>query len=167
MNHGNPLQVLFLCTGNAARSILAEATLNHLARGRFVAASAGSRPAGQVHPATLRQLARSGIPTTGLRSKSWDEFTGEGAPEFDIVVTVCDRAAGEPCPVFFGGFVRTHWGQPDPVAAGPAASLERAFDLAHARVISRVRRLLDLPLESIPRVEWRGALDRVSRLDAA
>jgi protein-tyrosine-phosphatase len=159
-----PLKVLFLCTGNSARSILAEATLNHLARGRFVAASAGSRPAGRVHPATLRQLERSGIPTAGLRSKSWEEFAGEDAPAFDIVVTVCDRAAGETCPVFLGARVRTHWGQADPVAATPAAQ-ERAFHEAHARVLARVRRLVDLPLEAIPQAEWRGALDRIGRGD--
>lgn len=158
-----PLQVLFLCTANSARSILAEATLNHLARGRFVAASAGSRPAGAVHPLALRQLERAGMPTHGLRSKSWDEFTGDQAPNFDIVVTVCDRAAGEECPVFFGGFVRTHWGQPDPAAVGGTAAGERAFAEAHARVAGRVRRLLDLPLEAIPRAEWRGALDRIGR----
>jgi arsenate reductase (thioredoxin) len=138
--------------------------LNHLARSRFVAASAGSRPAGTVHPAALRQLERSGIGVAGLRSKSWDEYTGEQAPAFDIVVTVCDRAAGEACPVFFGGFVRTHWGQADPAAAGGgAAAIERAFADAHARIIGRVRRLLDLPLEAIPRAEWRGALDRIGR----
>ena len=159
-----PLRILFLCTGNSARSILAEATLNHLARGRFLAASAGSRPAGAVHPAALRQLERGGIRTAGLRSKSWDEFSGEDAQAFDIVVTVCDRAAGEDCPVFFGGFVRSHWGQPDPAAAkGPPEAVQRAFEVAHATVIRRVRRLLDLPLAAIPRVEWRGALDRVGR----
>lgn len=159
-----PLQVLFLCTGNSARSILAEATLNHLARGRFVASSAGSRPTGTVHPAALRQLERGGISAAGLRSKSWDEFTGEDAPTFDIVVTVCDRAAGEDCPVFFGGFVRTHWGQADPAATtGSPQAVERAFADAHARIIGRVRRLLDLPLEAIPRAEWRGALDRIGR----
>jgi protein-tyrosine-phosphatase len=157
-----PLSVLFLCTGNSARSILAEATLNHLARGRFTAASAGSHPAGAVNPGALRQLERSGIATAGLRSKSWDEFTAEGAPPFDIVVTVCDRAAGETCPVFFGGFVRTHWGQPDPAAvSAPPEAVEKAFAAAHSTVIGRVRRLLDLPLESIPRSEWRAALDRI------
>jgi protein-tyrosine-phosphatase len=162
-----PLQVLFLCTGNSARSILAEATLNHLARGRFTAVSAGSRPTGSVHPLALRQLERAGMSTTGLRSKSWDEFTGDEAPTFDIVVTVCDRAAGEECPVFFGGFVRTHWGQPDPAAvSGPPAAVERAFAEAHAQVALRVRRLLDLPLEAIPRAEWRGALDRIGRDEA-
>lgn len=159
-----PLRILFLCTGNSARSILAEATLNHLARGRFLAASAGSHPAGAVHPEALRQLERGGIRTDGLRSKSWDEFTGEDAPTFDVVVTVCDRAAGESCPVFFGGFVRTHWGQPDPAAA-PAAARRQAFEDAHATVIRRVRRLLDLPLAAIPRAEWRAALDRVGRDD--
>jgi protein-tyrosine-phosphatase len=157
-----PLSVLFLCTGNSARSILAEATLNHLARGRFNAASAGSHPTGAVHPGALRQLERSGIATSGLRSKSWDEFTAEDSPPFDIVVTVCDRAAGEDCPVFFGGLVRTHWGQPDPAGVvAPPEAVERAFAAAHSAVIGRVRRLLDLPLESIPRGEWRAALDRI------
>lgn len=160
------IQVLFLCTGNSARSILAEATLNHLARGRFKAASAGSHPVGAVHPGALRQLERSGIRTEGLRPKSWEEFSGEDAPTFDVVVTVCDRAAGEPCPVFIGGFVRTHWGQSDPAAArgGPEA-IQRAFEDAHATVIRRVRRLLDLPLAAIPRAEWRAALDRIGRDD--
>ena len=161
-----PLTVLFLCTGNSARSVLAEATLNHLARGRFIASSAGSFPTGVVNPAALAQLQRSGISTADLRSKSWDEFTGDGAPAFDIVVTVCDRAAGETCPVFFGGYVRTHWGQPDPAAVtAPPAAVERAFAEAHATVIGRVRKLLDLPLESLPRSEWRGMLDRIGRDD--
>jgi protein-tyrosine-phosphatase len=158
----SPLSVLFVCTGNSARSILSEATLNHLARGRFVAFSAGSKPTGAVNPGALKQLERSGIAVEGLRSKSWDEFTGDHAPEFDIVVTVCDRANGEQCPVFFGGFVRTHWPQPDPAEVGaPAEAVERAFAQAHRVVINRVRRLLDLPLESIPRAEWRAALDRI------
>jgi protein-tyrosine-phosphatase len=162
-----PLSVLFLCTGNSARSVLAEATLNHLARGRFVASSAGSFPTGNVNPAAIAQLQRSGIATADLRSKSWDEFSADDAPAFDIVVTVCDRAAGETCPVFFGGFVRTHWGQADPAAVtAPAAAVERAFSDAHAIAIARVRKLLDLPLESLPRSEWRGVLDRIGR-DAA
>jgi protein-tyrosine-phosphatase len=157
-----PVKVLFLCTGNSARSILAEATLNHMARGRFEAHSAGSHPTGTVNPGALAQLARAGIATAGLRSKSWDEFSADGAPGFDLVVTVCDRAAGEICPVFFGGFVRTHWGQSDPAGiAGPPAAVAQAFAAAHSIVIARVRRLLDLPLESIPRAEWRGALDRI------
>ncbi len=155
-----PLRILFLCIANSARSILAEATLNHLARGRFLAASAGSHPAGTVHPLALRQLQLGGIDPRGLRSKSWTEFTGEDAPAFDIVVTVCDRASGEPCPVFFGGFVRTHWGQPDPAAVAPDAQ-PAAFATAHAVAIRRARRLLDLPLAAIPRAEWRGALDRI------
>ncbi len=162
-----PLSVLFLCTGNSARSVLAEATLNHLARGRFVASSAGSFPTGSVNPAAIAQLQRSGIATDGLRSKSWDEFSADDGPAFDIVVTVCDRAAGETCPVFFGGFVRSHWGQSDPAAVtAPTAAVERAFSDAHATVIARVRKLLDLPLESLPRRAWRGVRDRIGR-DAA
>jgi protein-tyrosine-phosphatase len=162
-----PLSVLFLCTGNSARSILAEATLNHLGRGRFVAHSAGSQPTGRVNPAALRQLEASGIATAGLRSKSWDEFAGDGSPAFDIVVTVCDRAAGETCPVFFGGFVRCHWGQPDPAEVRePESAVASAFAEAHRIVLARVRRLIDLPLASMPREDWRAALDRIGADDA-
>lgn len=105
-----PYRVLFLCTGNSARSVLAEATLRAWAGHRFEAFSAGSRPAGQVNPFALERLAAEGIPTTGLRSKSWDEFAVADAAPMDLVVTVCDAAASEPCPVVFGDFLRVHWG---------------------------------------------------------
>ncbi len=159
-----PIHVLILCTGNSARSVLAEATLNHLAKGRFRAWSAGSRPVGRVNPAAIAQLEASGISTEGLRSKSWDEFIRDGAPQFDIVITVCDSAAGETCPVFFGAPVRTHWGQPDPAAVvGPPESIATAFREAHNLIVRRFDRLLKLPLASIPRTEWRTWLDRIGR----
>lgn len=159
-----PIHVLILCTGNSARSVLAEATLNHLAKGRFRAWSAGSRPAGRVNPAAIAQLEASGIPTEGLSSKSWDAFVTDDAPYFDIVITVCDSAAGETCPVLLGAPVRTHWGQPDPAAVeGPPEAIAKAFREAHNLVARRIDRLLKLPLASIPRAEWRIWLDRIGR----
>jgi protein-tyrosine-phosphatase len=159
-----PIHVLILCTGNSARSVLAEATLNHLAQGRFRAFSAGSRPAGRVNPAAIAQLEASGIQTAGLRSKSWDEFAAEGAPDIDLVITVCDSAAGETCPIFLGAPVRTHWGQPDPAAVeSPPTAVIEAFREAHQLLIRRLDRLLALPLASIPRAEWRNWLDPIGR----
>jgi protein-tyrosine-phosphatase len=162
-----PIHVLILCTGNSARSVLAEATLNHLAKGRFRAWSAGSRPAGRVNPAAIAQLEASGIMTTGLRSKSWDEFARDDAPVFDLVITVCDSAAGEVCPLFLGAPVRTHWGQPDPAAVeSPPEAVAMAFREAHDLITRRLDRLLDLPLASIPRAEWRIWLDPIGRASA-
>jgi protein-tyrosine-phosphatase len=160
----HPIHVLILCTGNSARSVLAEATLNHLAKGRFRAWSAGSRPAGRVNPAAIAQLEASGISTAGLSSKSWDAFATDDAPHFDIVITVCDSAAGETCPVFLGAPVRTHWGQPDPAAVeGPPEAIAHAFREAHNLIVRRIDRLMKLPLASIPRAEWRTWLDRIGR----
>lgn len=165
--HDPVIQLLILCTGNSARSVLAEATLNHLAKGRFRAFSAGSRPAGRVHPLALAQLEAGGIPVDGLRSKSWEEFTVDGATEFDVVITVCDAAAGETCPVFLGAPVRTHWGQPDPAAVQTSPEdAARAFREAHALITRRVRRLLELPLASVPRSEWRQWLDPIGQPSA-
>ena len=118
--------VLFLCTGNSARSVLAEATLRAWAGNRFKVFSAGSQPTGTVNPFALAELAVEGISTAGLRSKSWDEFTTPEAPRMDLVVTVCDSAAAETCPVVFGDFLRTHWGLPDPAAAGGSDDDKRA-----------------------------------------
>ncbi|HEL3193565.1 TPA: arsenate reductase ArsC [Stenotrophomonas maltophilia] len=136
--------ILFLCTGNSARSVLAEATLRAWGGGRFTAYSAGSHPTGQVNPFALAQLRAEGIPVAGLRSKSWDEFA-DAAP-MDLVITVCDAAAAEACPVVFGDFIRSHWGLPDPAEAeGSDADKAAAFAHAHAIVEARVQALLALP----------------------
>ena len=157
-----PIHVLFLCTGNSARSILAEATLNHLGKGRFVAHSAGSHPAGKVHPQAVRQLEAESIPVSGYRSKSWDEFAGPDAPRLDLVVTVCDSAARETCPVFFGDFVLTHWGLPDPAAiTAPAEAVERAFAEAHKLVTHRIAQLLQLPFREMERGDLRERLGEI------
>ena len=131
--------VLFLCTGNSARSILAEAYLNAAGKGRFAAYSAGSHPAGQVHPFALELLREKRIPTDGLRSKSWDEFTRTGAPRLDFVVTVCDNAAGEVCPVWRGWPAKEHWGIPDPAAVqGPVDDRRLAFAGAFEDLRNRI-----------------------------
>lgn len=139
--------VLFICTHNSARSILAEALLNHFGGGRFRGHSAGSSPSGKVHPLALATLERMHVPTTGLRSKSWSEFAAPGAPEMDFVFTVCDSAAGEVCPVWPGHPMRAHWGLPDPSAVqGAPEEAERAF---HDTALALKRRigLFFLPLD--------------------
>jgi protein-tyrosine-phosphatase len=160
----NPCRVLFICTGNSARSILSEATLNHLGKGRFEAYSAGSQPTGRVNPYALEELKAAGIPTEGLSSKSWDRFTEEGAPPLDIVITVCDNAANEACPVLFGDFIKSHWGLPDPAAAeGRGASLE-AFRRAHTLILHRLTALVALPVETMDREALKQALDHIGAL---
>ena len=159
-----PCRVLFICTGNSARSILFEATLNHLGKGRFEAFSAGSQPTGRLNPYAIEELKAIGIPTEGLSSKSWDRFTREGAPPLDIVITVCDNAANEACPVLFGDFVKTHWGQPDPAAAPSAGAAIEAFRHAHTLVLYRVTALLKLPVETMNRDELKRALDHIGTL---
>jgi len=145
-----PYNVLFLCTGNSARSILAEAQLNALAPHRFKAYSAGSQPAGAVNPFTLDFLRSSGLPTDGLRSKSWSEFAAEGAPHMDFIVTVCDQAAGEACPVWPGHPAVAHWGVPDPAAAtGSDADKRHAFVQAAALLRRRIELFTSLPLDSL------------------
>lgn len=144
-DNARPLRVLFLCTGNSARSVIAEACLNAVGGGRFLASSAGSRPAGRVHPGALQVLARHGINAGGARSKSWDEFVG-GDP-VDIVITVCDAAAGETCPVFPGRGVRAHWPVPDPPAAGDEAAVTQAFEHALRVLSARIGDLVGLPTE--------------------
>ena len=146
------LNVLFLCTGNSARSILAEALLNHRGHGRFRAFSAGSFPTGRVNPHALRLLERMGIPAEGARSKSWDEFAAPGAPDIDFVITVCDNAAGEVCPVWPGHPVTAHWGVEDPAAAtGTESEIDAAFREAFDVLEHRVRALTDLPVASLDR----------------
>lgn len=138
--------VLFLCTGNSARSVLAEATLRAWGGGRFAAFSAGSQPTGAVNPFALAQLQSEGIANAGLRSKSWDEFTNDDAARMDLVITVCDSAAAETCPVVFGDFVRAHWGLPDPAAVEGSDEAKRAaFAQAQRVVKARVLALLALP----------------------
>lgn len=162
-----PRRVLFLCTGNSARSILAEATLNHLGGSHFVAFSAGSQPAGRVHPGALAQLTAHGIATDGLTSKSWDRFAQAGAANLDIVITVCDNAARESCPIFPGDVLRSHWSLPDPAAIDGAQTQRAAFDHVHQQIIQRLNALLALPLASLSRGAVQRALDHIGTLAAA
>ena len=142
--------VLFLCTGNSARSIMAEVMLNQLGRGRFKAYSAGSNPSGRVNPYSVETLSHLGLPTEGLRSKAWDEFAAPGAPPIDFVITVCDNAAGEVCPVWPGKPVTAHWGVFDPAAVeGSDEDKRRAFREAAAILRRRIELLLALPLEKL------------------
>ncbi|MBA3897767.1 MAG: arsenate reductase ArsC [Sphingomonadaceae bacterium] len=145
-----PFIVLFLCTGNSARSILAEALLNYHGAGRFRAFSAGSFPRGAVHPEALALLDRLDLPAAELRSKSWDEFAAPGAPQIDFIFTVCDNAAGETCPIWLGHPITAHWGIPDPAAVeGPAQ--RRAFAKAFRSLQYRISRLLSAPLDGMDR----------------
>ncbi len=139
-----PYNMLFLCTGNSARSILAESIVNHLGKGRFNGFSAGSQPKGEVHPYALDLLASLHLPIDGLRSKSWDEFAVAGAPSMDFIVTVCDNAAGEVCPIWPGQPMKAHWGLPDPAAVqGTEAERRAAFQHAFAALESRIKLFLD------------------------
>jgi protein-tyrosine-phosphatase len=140
------INVLFLCTGNSARSILAEAILNRRGGGRFAGFSAGSRPRGEVHPLALALLREKGHPVTDLRSKSWDEFASSGAPRMDRVVTVCDNAAGEACPVWPGHPAKAHWGLPDPAAVqGSETEQRRAFAETYASLDKLIAELVAQP----------------------
>ena len=162
-----PFNVLFLCTGNSARSIMAEALLNHFAKDRFRAFSAGSHPRGAVHPLALDTLERSHLPTDGLRSKSWDEFAREGAPPLDFVFTVCDRAAQEVCPLWPGQPMTAHWGIEDPARAeGSIEQQRRAFTAAFRALDARLRLFTSLPLESLDRLALQRELDSIGRSDA-
>jgi protein-tyrosine-phosphatase len=154
--------VLFLCTGNSARSILAEAYLNSAGKGRFKAYSAGSKPGGGVNPLALELLERSRIDTAGLRSKSWDEFAQPGAPTMDFVFTVCDNAAAEPCPYWPGQPMTAHWGVPDPAAAqGSDEDKRRAFILAFRTLSRRINLMLNLPLDKLDRLTIRNKLAEI------
>ncbi|HWA04317.1 MAG TPA: arsenate reductase ArsC [Rhizomicrobium sp.] len=156
--------VLFLCTGNSARSIIAEAALNSEGRGRFKAYSAGSFPVGAVNPHALALLRQSGLATDGLRSKSWSEFSGPGAPELDFVFTVCDNAAGEVCPVWPGQPITAHWGVPDPAAVtGSDAEKAKAFRETLRVLSNRIRVFAALPFEKLDRLKLKNRLDEIGK----
>ena len=157
--------VLFLCTGNSARSILAESLLDHWGRGRFRGFSAGSFPKGVVRPEALRLLQEAGLRTEGLRSKSWDEFAAPGAPVVDFVFTVCDQAAGEVCPVWPGHPVTAHWGIPDPAAVdGSEAEQMLAFREAFRALETRIKLFLSLPIASLDRLALTRKVEEIGRL---
>ena len=155
------LNILVLCTGNSARSILGEVLFNTLGNGRVTAASAGSQPAGKVNPGALVKLEAEGLSTEGLRSKSWDEFADSSEYPVDIVITVCDNAAGEACPVWYGSPVTVHWGIPDPAIEGSDEEIRAAFDRAYAALERRIRAALELPLEEMPPEKRQDALTAI------
>jgi arsenate reductase len=154
--------VLFLCTGNSARSILAEAILNSKGGPNFTACSAGSFPKGAVHPAALKQLELAHLSTAGLRGKSWDEFAKPGAPKMDFVFTVCDNAAREVCPVWPGKPITAHWGVPDPAAVdGTPEEIDRAFRDAYATLDRRISLFISLPFESLEKLSLKKEVERI------
>jgi arsenate reductase len=157
--------VLFLCTGNSARSILAESLLQHWSRGRFVAHSAGSQPKGSVHPYSLDLLRALKLPSEGFRSKSWDEFAQAGAPHLDFVFTVCDSAANEACPIWPGQPMTAHWGVPDPAAAtGSEIERRQAFREALRQLENRIKVFTALPLATIDRMSLKKRLDEIGKV---
>jgi arsenate reductase (thioredoxin) len=165
MTAGGPHNVLFLCTGNSARSIMAEVLLDHWGRERFKGYSAGSFPRGAVHPLALDLLEKSHLPTSGLRSKSWDEFAKPSAPRMDFVFTVCDQAAGETCPVWPGNPVTAHWGVPDPAAVnGTEAEQRKAFRTAYLALESRIKIFVALPIDRLDRLTIKREVDELGRL---
>jgi protein-tyrosine-phosphatase len=163
-----PFDILFLCTGNSARSILAEAIMNRIGEGKFRAYSAGSMPKGAVNPHALHLLESLRYPTEGLRSKSWDEFEQPDAPEFDFIVTVCDNAAGEVCPIWPGKPIRSHWGIPDPAAVeGSDAEIGLAFAEAFRLLSNRIRVFTSLPLHKLDGLSIRREMDEIGRAEGA
>lgn len=160
--------VLFLCTGNSARSILGEAVLNHVGAGRFRAFSAGSTPKGQVHPMSLGILSDAGVSIEGLRSKSWEEFAGSDAPKLDFVFTVCDNAAGEACPIWPGQPMTAHWGIEDPAAVdGPEFKQRAAFEDALRFMRNRIAAFTSLPLETIDNMALGSKLRGIGAMDGS
>jgi arsenate reductase len=160
----SPYNVLFLCTGNSARSIMAEALLNQKGTPTFTAHSAGSFPTGHVNPHALKQLEAARLPTSSLRSKSWDEFAKPGAPPMNFVFTVCDNAAREVCPVWPGQPITAHWGVPDPVAVvGSPARIARAFLDAFVALDRRIGLFLSLPLSRLDKLSLKKEIDRIGR----
>ena len=164
----DPFNVLFLCTGNSARSIMAEAILNKLGAGKFRAYSAGSQPKGRVDPRTIELLQSLGYDTSGFRSKGWNEFAKPGAPSLDFVFTVCDNAAGETCPVWPGQPMTAHWGVPDPAEAkGSAAEIALAFKDAYRMLHQRIGVFTALPIRSLDQLSLQQRLKEIGRMDGA
>jgi protein-tyrosine-phosphatase len=159
-----PYNVLFLCTGNSARSILAEVLIEHWGKERFTGYSAGSFRRGTVHPLALDVIERLNLRTTGLRSKSWDEFARPGAPVMDFVFTVCDQAAGEVCPIWPGNPITAHWGAPDPAAVeGTDGQRRQAFRDAYRQLETRIKLFVALPIEKLDRMAIKREVDQIGR----
>lgn len=159
-----PYNILILCTGNSARSILGEVLFNHLGKGRVRTWSAGSRPAGQVNPGALEWLQANGFETGNLRSKSWDEFAAPDAPQFDFIFTVCDNAAGETCPVWPGQPMTAHWGIPDPAHVEGEEARRAAFKQAAQQLARRIELFLQLPVEKLDQLALREQLAAIGRI---
>lgn len=159
--------VLFLCTGNSARSIMAEVLLNHLGKGRFRSFSAGSHPAGQVNPLALELLRARGLPVDALRGKNWGEFAQPGAPTMDFVITVCDKAGGEQCPFWPGQPMTAHWGFEDPAAAtGPDDARRKRFEKVFIEIARRIELLLALPLDKLDRLALEKKVREIGRVQS-
>jgi arsenate reductase len=159
-----PFNVLFLCTGNSARSIMAEAILNSIGKGKFKAFSAGSHPSGSVNPLALELLTQNGLPTEGLRSKDWSEFEQPGAPFMHFVFTVCDQAAAEPCPIWPGQPITAHWGVRDPAAVEGTDDVKRkAFLTAFTEMHRRISLFINLPIETLGDLALKQRLDEIGR----
>lgn len=168
MSAHRPYNVLFLCTGNSARSIIAEAILQRVGAGKFNAYSAGSMPKGDVHPQAAALLTRLNHDVSRFRSKSWDEFAAPGAPPLDFVFTVCDNAAGEVCPVWPGQPMTAHWGLPDPAAVtGSDVEIARAFANTYGALQNRIAIFVNLPFEGLDRLSLQNRLDGIGKTDAA
>ena len=159
-----PYNVLVLCTGNSARSVLGEVLFNVLGKGKFKAYSAGSKPAGKVNPGAIEWLQTHGHSIEGLRSKSWDEFAALGAPEFDFVFTVCDNAAGEVCPVWYGSPMTAHWGIPDPAHIEGDEARRAAFNKAAEQLARRIRLFMNLPVEKLDKLALKEKLAEIGRI---
>ena len=159
-----PINVLFLCTGNSARSIMAEVIMNNKGNSNFTAYSAGSRPTGRIHPLALRQIESAKMRTQGLRSKSWDEYTSPGAPEIHFVFTLCDRAVGEECPLLKGHPLTAHWGVPDPAAVvGTPEEMDRAFREAYSILHRRITLFMSLPITKLEQQVIQAEINRIGK----
>lgn len=168
LSSDRPFNILFLCTGNSARSILAEAIMNKAGRGRFAAYSAGSMPKGEVHPQAVKLLRSLGYPTERLRSKSWEEFSAPGAPPLDFVITVCDNAAHEICPYWPGQPISSHWGMPDPAAVeGSETEVALAFADTYRMLANRIGIFTSLPFSKLSRISLQDRMDEIGQTQHA